>query len=53
MKRVRLAVVFHDDAWRLQVGDGFSRPFNSDREAIQAAIRLLTTSGGKVTRRKS
>jgi hypothetical protein len=39
MERVRLAVVFHDEAWRLQVGDTFSRRFNSDREAIQAAIR--------------
>jgi hypothetical protein len=37
--RVKLAVVFHEDAWRLQVGERFSRPFNSDREAIQAAIR--------------
>ena len=42
---VKIAVVFHDDAWRLHVGEKFSRPFTSQREAIQAAIRHAHTLG--------
>jgi hypothetical protein len=37
--RIKLAVVFHEGAWKMQVGDKFSRPFNTEREAISAAIR--------------
>ena len=37
--RIKLAVLFHEGAWRMRLGETFSRPFSSEREAIAAAIR--------------
>ena len=37
--RIKLAVLFHEGAWRMRMGETFSRPFGSEREAIAAAIR--------------
>jgi hypothetical protein len=37
--KIRLLVVFHEGAWRMQLGATLSRPLGSEREAIAAAIR--------------
>jgi hypothetical protein len=35
---IKLMVVFHEGHWKMKVGDTLSRPYNSEGEAIRAAL---------------